>query len=112
VRDDPLYGPVMVVGAGGILVELVKDISFRLLPVAPRDARAMIGELAAAKLLAGFRGSAPADTDALARAVCGLSRFYLDHRPWLADLEINPLIVLPRGKGVRAVDIRAVPRQA
>jgi acetyltransferase len=111
VRDDPLYGPVMVAGAGGVLVELVKDTAFRLLPVAAKDARAMIGELAAAKLLAGFRGAAPADIDALSRAICGLSKFYLDHRPWLADLEINPLIVLPRGKGVRAVDIRAVARR-
>lgn len=70
----------------------------------------MIGELVAAKLLAGFRGSAPADVDALIRAACGLSRYYLDHRGWLADLEINPLIVLPHGRGVRAVDIRAVQR--
>ena len=57
------------------------------------------------------RGRPARDVDALVRAICGLSRYYLDHRAWLADLEINPLIVLPRGKGVRAVDIRAVPRR-
>ena len=106
VRTDPLYGPMMVVGAGGILVELVKDVAFRLLPVGPDDARTMIGELKAAKLLAGFRGRPAGDMDALVRAVCGLSDFYLDHRHLLTDLEINPLIVL--AKGVRAVDVRPV----
>ena len=103
---DPLFGPMMVVGAGGILVELVKDVACRLLPVGPQDARAMIGELKVAKLLAGFRGRPAADVDALVTAICGLSDFYLDHRHLLTDLEINPLIVLPKGKGVRAVDVR------
>jgi acetyltransferase len=105
-RTDPLYGPMMVLGAGGILVELVKDVAFRLLPVTAEDARAMIGELKVAKLLAGYRGKSPADVDALVAAVCGLSGFYLDHRHLLSDLEINPLIVLTRG--VRAVDVRPV----
>ena len=66
----------------------------------------MIGELKVAKLLAGFRGRPAADLDALVAAICGLSDFYLDHRHLLSDLEINPLIVLPKGQGVRAVDIR------
>jgi acyl-CoA synthetase (NDP forming) len=105
-RTDPLYGSMLVVGAGGILVELVKDVAFRLLPVTPDDARAMIGELKAAKLLAGFRGKPAADIDALVAAICGLSAFYLDHRHLLSDIEINPLMVL--SKGVRAVDVRMV----
>jgi acyl-CoA synthetase (NDP forming) len=112
VRDDPLYGPVMVVGSGGILVELVRDTAFRMLPVDRRTAREMIGGLSASRLLAGFRGARAHDAPALADAICGLSRFYLDHRPWLADLEINPLIVREAGKGVRAVDIRAIRREA
>ena len=107
-RTDPLYGPLLVVGAGGILVELVKDVAFRLLPVTPEDVRAMLGELKVAKLLAGFRGKSAADVDALVNAVCGLSDFYLDHRHLLSDLEINPLIVRPKGHGVRAVDVRPV----
>jgi acetate---CoA ligase (ADP-forming) len=109
VRTDPLYGPMMVVGAGGVFVELMKDISCRLLPVNPVQAREMIGELKLAKLLAGYRGAAPADMEALVAAICGLSDFYLDHRHTLADLEVNPLIVLEEGKGVRAVDIRSTP---
>lgn len=112
VREDPLYGPVMVLGSGGILVELVRDTVFRLLPVNRRTASAMLDELAVNSLLKGFRGSKPADRTALIDAICGLSQFYLDHRPWLADLEINPLIVREAGKGVRAVDIRPVLKKA
>jgi len=107
-RTDPLYGPMLVVGAGGIMVELVKDVAFRLLPVAPDDVCQMIGELRVARLLAGFRGRPDADTDALVAAICGLSDFYLDHRHLLSDLEVNPLIVLAKGQGVRAVDVRPV----
>ncbi len=107
-RTDPLYGPMILVGAGGVLVELVNDISFRLLPVTPDDARAMLGELKVSKLLAGFRGKPPADVEALVKAICGLSDFYLDHRHLLADLEINPLIVCAEGAGARAVDVRPV----
>jgi acetate---CoA ligase (ADP-forming) len=106
-HHDPLFGPMMVVGSGGILVELVADVACRLLPVGPQDARSMIDELKVAKLLAGFRGRPAADLDALIAAICGLSDFYLDHRHLLTDIEINPLIVLPKGKGVRAVDVRA-----
>jgi acyl-CoA synthetase (NDP forming) len=105
-RLDPLFGPMMVVGAGGVLVELVKDVACRLLPVGPQDARDMIGELKVARLLAGFRGRPAADRDALIAAICGLSDFYLDHRHLLTDFEVNPLIVLPKGKGVRAIDVR------
>jgi acetate---CoA ligase (ADP-forming) len=103
---DPLFGPLLVVGAGGILIELVKDVACRLLPIGPQEARAMIGELKVAKLLAGFRGRPAADVDALIAAICGLSDLYLDHRHLLTDFEINPLIVLPKGRGVRAVDVR------
>jgi acetyltransferase len=106
-RDDPLFGPMIVVGAGGILVELAADVACRLLPIGPQDARSMIGELKVAKLLAGFRGRPAADLDALVTAICGLSDLYLDHRHLLSDLEVNPLIVLPDRKGVRAVDVRA-----
>jgi len=105
-RTDPLYGPMLVVGAGGILVELVKDVAVRLLPVTPEHVRAMLSELKVGKLLAGFRGQPAGDSEALIRAICGLSDVYLDHRHLLSDLEINPLIVRP--DGVRAVDIRMV----
>jgi acetyltransferase len=107
-RTDPLYGPVMVLGSGGVLVELVQDTVVELLPLDAGDARGLLARLKAAKLLAGFRGRPAADTDALADAVAALSRFYLEHRHCLDDIEINPLIVRPRGQGARAVDIRVV----
>lgn len=107
-RNDPLYGPVLVVGSGGVMVELVKDVALRLLPVGAAEAREMIAGLKLSRLLAGYRGQPEADTDALVKAICGLSDFYLAHRHWLADIEINPLIVLPKGLGVRAVDVRPI----
>ncbi len=100
----------MLLGAGGVHVELIDDACVRLLPVDAGDVGAMIGELKAAELLAGFRGAAPADTEALIRAVVGLGEIYLDHRHLLADLEVNPLIVGPNGGGVRALDLRPVRR--
>jgi acetyltransferase len=110
-RDDTLYGPVILVGTGGIMVELMGDAAMRLLPVDEDDSKAMIAGLKGMELLAGFRGAAAADVDALVGAVVGLGRVYLDHRHLLADLEINPLIVRERGAGVAAVDVRPVRRQ-
>jgi acyl-CoA synthetase (NDP forming) len=110
-RDDPMFGPLIVVGAGGVLVELAGDVALRLLPVTEDDVRAMLIDLRVRRLLDGFRGAKPADVDALVRTVCAVGAFYLDHRTWLADLEINPLMVRGAGGGVAAVDIRAVPRR-
>jgi acetyltransferase len=109
-RNDPMYGPVLVVGAGGVMVELVKDIAFRLLPVGAAEAREMIAGLKVAKLLAGWRGAPAADVDALVEAIVGLGEFFLDHRHAIDDIEINPVIVMPKGKGARAVDIRVVKK--
>ena len=109
-RDDDQYGPILIVGAGGVMVELVKDVSVRLLPVSKNDIRDMLGELKISTLLDGFRGGGPTDKDALIAGIKGLADFFLDHRTWLADIEINPLMVRPKGKGICAVDIRAVMR--
>ena len=108
-RNDPLYGPIVLVGSGGIFVEVLKDSALRLLPVGAEDARAMISELKIAQLLAGFRGKPAYDLDALVTAICGLSDLFLEHRHVLSDLEINPLLVLPKGCGVCAVDVRVSP---
>jgi acetyltransferase len=110
VRDDEQFGPLLVLGLGGVFVEVLRDVSLRLLPVDEPTVRAMLGELRGAKILHGFRGEAPRDLAALSRAVAGLSRFFADHRPWLSEIEINPLIVLAEGEGVRAVDVRPIRR--
>jgi acetate---CoA ligase (ADP-forming) len=111
-RIDPMYGPLLLVGSGGIMVELARDIAIRMLPTAAGDVRAMIDELKLKPLLAGFRGQPAADEAALVKAAMGLSRFFLDHRDKLLDIEINPLIVRRKGKGAVAVDIRAVWRDS
>ena len=108
VRTDPLYGPVIMVGAGGIFAELIRDFSLRLLPIDANAARSMIGELRVNKLLSGFRGKPACDIEGLVQAICGLARVYSENRCNIADLEINPLIVLEGAHGVRAVDVRRI----
>jgi acyl-CoA synthetase (NDP forming) len=112
VREDPQFGPFMLVGLGGVAVEAMKDVTIRLLPVDEAAARDMLGALRGAPLLGPFRGRPARDIGALVEAMTGLSRLFLDHRPWLSDLEVNPLIVLAEGQGLRAVDVRPVRRQA
>ncbi len=110
VREDAQYGPVMVAGIGGVLVEVLNDVAIRLLPVDEALAEEMLLSLKSAALLGAFRGRAVRDVAAAARAMAGLSRLFLDHRQFLADFEINPLTVLAAGDGVRAVDVRIVRR--
>ena len=101
---------VLVVGSGGILVELARDAALKLLPVGAADVRQMSDGLKLKTLLKGFRGKPAADEAALVKAAVGLGRFFLDHRDKLADIEINPLIVRAKGQGAAAVDVRAVWR--
>jgi succinyl-CoA synthetase beta subunit len=111
VREDPRFGPFMLVGLGGIMAEAIKDVALRMLPIDADTARDMLRSLRGAPLLAEFRGRPARDTEAVVRAMIGLSQLFLDHRPWLSDLEINPLIVLGNNEGARAVDVRAVRRK-
>ena len=108
-RSDPLYGPMLLIGAGGMLVELARDAALRLLPVTSGDVTAMVDGLKLAKLLAGFRGRPAADRAALEAAALALGRFFLDHRARIEDIEINPLIV--RKSGAVAVDVRVLWRE-
>jgi acetyltransferase len=109
-RSDALYGPLLLVGSGGVLVELAKDAALCLLPVTASDVSTMVDGLKLAKLLAGFRGRPAADRAALEAAALALAQIYLDHRAKIADIEINPLIVRPHGLGAVAVDVRVLWR--
>jgi acetyltransferase len=111
VREDPQFGPFMLAGLGGVQVEAMRDVAIRLLPVNEATAREMLSSLRGASLLGAFRGRAGRDVDAVVQAMTGLSRLFLDYRTWLSDLEINPLIVLAKGEGARAVDVRTVARK-
>jgi acetyl coenzyme A synthetase (ADP forming)-like protein len=105
VTMDASLGPVLVVGLGGVQVELLRDVAFRITPVSDVDAGEMVASLRAAKLLDGFRGSPPLDRDALLQVIQRVSAL-VEAFPELAELELNPLKVLARGQGVVAVDAR------
>jgi acetyltransferase len=107
-RTDPQYGPFLMVGLGGIFVEVLKDVAIRLLPVDEREAREMLLGLRGYKILQGVRGQGPRDVDALVKAMVGLSDIFAAHRNHLSDMEINPIMVRARGGGVAAVDVRLV----
>ena len=109
VTNDPLFGPAVMFGLGGIFAEVLKDVAFRLAPVTPAMAREMIAEIKGYPLLAGARGRAPADVDALADAIVRLSALAVDLKDHVAELDINPLFVFERGKGVKAADALIKP---
>jgi acetyl-CoA synthetase (ADP-forming) len=105
-RRDPQFGPVVLVGLGGIAVEILKDVALAPAPVSAARARALVESLAAAPLLHGARGRPPLDLDAVVDAVVRVSWLAADLGPRLVDLEINPLIVRRAGDGAVAVDAR------
>jgi len=110
-RTDPQYGPFLMVGLGGIFVEVLKDVSIRLLPVNETEAQEMLQELRGYRVLEGVRGQSRRDITALMRAMTGLSDLFAAYRSSISDLEINPLIVREEGNGVAAVDVRLVKRE-
>lgn len=105
VNSDPQFGPVLMFGLGGILVEVLEDVSFRIVPIEPRDARQMVREIKGAKLLQGFRGQPPADIAALEDLLLRVSQFVEAH-PDVAELDLNPVFAYP--DGAVAVDARIV----
>ena len=110
VQRDPVFGPVVMFGIGGILVEAIKDVSFRVAPIDETEARSMIDEIRARRILDGMRGAPAADVDALARAIAALSRFAAAHAEQLESLDLNPFVVLPRGSGAMALDAVLITR--
>ena len=110
VRDDAQVGPFMMIGLGGIHVEVLRDVALRLLPVTVEDVHAMLAELRGHEFLQGVRGHPPSDIPALAATAVELSRLFLEQRGSLKDIEINPLIVGPAGTGAWAVDVRPISR--
>ena len=107
-RTDPQYGPFLIVGLGGIFVEVLKDVALRLLPVPESEAWAMLKELKGYKVLEGTRGQPPRDTAALVKAMIGLSDIFLNYRNQLSDLEFNPIMLRAQGQGLAAVDVRMI----
>ncbi|MFC8124751.1 acetate--CoA ligase family protein [Streptomyces sp. NPDC057302] len=110
VTQDELFGPTVTVGLGGVLVEVLRDVAVRVPPFGEGQALAMLSELRGRPLLDGVRGAPPADIDALVEVVLRVQRMALELGDELAELDINPLMVLPRGQGAVALDALAVCR--
>jgi citrate lyase gamma subunit len=104
-RRDHSFGPILLVGAGGVFAELLKDVAVALAPVTEEQAEALIRSLRIAPLLLGARGKTALDVAAAARAAAALSRAAAEH-PEIAEIEVNPLLVTP--SGALALDARVV----
>ena len=96
-RVDPVAGAVVLVGLGGVMVELLRDTVVALAPVSVEEAQAMLARLKGYRLLTGFRGSAPVDLDALADALARFSELAADQADRVAEIDVNPIIARPVG---------------
>jgi 4-hydroxybutyryl-CoA synthetase (ADP-forming) len=104
---DPTFGPVIMFGLGGIYVEVLKDVVFRVAPIDDREAMGMVESIKTIKLLKGVRGEKPSDLRAIADSLQRLSQLVVDF-PEIREFDINPLLALEEGKGVRVVDARII----
>jgi acetate---CoA ligase (ADP-forming) len=110
VSCDPQLGPVLLFGSGGVMVEVYNDVALRRCPITRSEALAMIAEVKGARLLQGFRGRPAADLAALADTLVRVSHLAIHLEGHLTELDINPLMVLPSGQGVKALDALVVFR--
>ncbi|MEC7675235.1 MAG: acetate--CoA ligase family protein, partial [Pseudomonadota bacterium] len=108
VVRDPVFGPAVMFGLGGVFVEVLKDVTFRLAPFGVDEARRMIDEIQGRAMFDGVRGAPPADLDALAETLARLSVFAAANAERIESVDLNPLIV--RADGTLAVDALIVPR--
>lgn len=104
MKRDANFGPVLIFGLGGIFVEIFKDVSYRILPMTLQDAREMIGEIKGSKLLDGYRGVKPLDIEAIASTLMKVATLAMDLEKEIQELDINPLIAYPHGKGIKVAD--------
>ncbi|HZG31059.1 MAG TPA: acetate--CoA ligase family protein [Ensifer sp.] len=112
VMRDPVFGPVVMFGLGGVLVEVLKDVTFSLAPFDETEALAMIRRIKSYPLLEGVRGAGRSDIEALAKVLSAISRFAAKNRDTIESLDLNPLRVLPGNGGTVALDAVIVPRKS
>lgn len=110
VVNDPVFGPVVAFGMGGVYAETLKDVTYRLAPFGVETGREMIAELRASAIFAGLRGQPPRDVDALANVLAAVSQLAWTLRDRLQEMDVNPLLVRPQGAGVVAADALVVLR--
>ena len=111
VSRDPDFGPVLAFGLGGVLVEIFDDVAFRPLPLCDGDVNFMIAETRCRRLLGGVRGQPPRDVQALRDCLTALGEFAWAERDSIAEIDLNPVMALPRGQGCVVVDALIVPRE-
>jgi acetyl-CoA synthetase (ADP-forming) len=104
---DPIFGHVIAFGLGGVLVEVLQDVSFRIVPVSEEDARAMIREIRGYKLFNGYRNMPARDEEAVVYIITRFSELLSDN-PNIVEADLNPIIILERGKGAYAADARFI----
>ena len=104
VNRDDAFGPMVMVGLGGIHVEVMRDVAFAPAPLGPEDARALLDRLQGAALLHGVRGQPPADIDALVDLMVTVSNIADSWRDEIAEIDLNPILVHPEGQGLSIVD--------
>ena len=102
---DPQFGPALMFGLGGIFVEVLKDVTFRIAPISESDAKEMITEVKAYPILRGYRGQPPADTEAIVKILLNTSRLVMEHQE-IKELDFNPIMVYE--KGAKTVDARII----
>jgi acetyltransferase len=111
MSQDPQFGPTIAFGLGGIFVEILKDISLRVAPLSPADAEQMVKEIKSYPILTGVRGKRPCDIEAIVDVLLKTSKLAKDWEDTIAEIDINPLMVLDKGRGVKALDALVVLKQ-
>jgi len=107
---DPIFGPMLMFGLGGIYVEVLKDVTFRVAPVRELGALRMVKSIRSSAMLSGYRGQPPSDIDAIVECICRLSQLVIDFDE-IEELDINPLMVFPKGEGASVLDARILLRE-
>ncbi|MFZ0184228.1 MAG: 3-hydroxypropionate--CoA ligase [Nitrosotalea sp.] len=109
LQNDPQFGPVIMVGLGGVLTEIFKDVAFRMLPITLDDAKSMLTELKGSKILSGFRGAKPIDLTMLAKAIVQIGKIGVDNANYFDSIDFNPIVVYP--KSYYVVDAKIILRK-
>ncbi|WP_457750949.1 acetate--CoA ligase family protein [Thermococcus sp.] len=111
VTEDPQFGHALMFGLGGIFVEVLKDVTFRIIPITERDARKMITEIKSYPILAGARGEEPADIDAIVDLLLKVSDLVNDLDVYIKEMDLNPVFVYNKGEGAVIVDARIIAKK-
>ncbi len=107
---DPIFGPVVMFGLGGVFVEVLRDVSFRVVPLTEEDAYEMLEEIKAKKILEGYRHIKPRDKKAIVKIILGVSKI-MEENPEISELDLNPIMVFPEGQGAKIADVRIIVKK-